>query len=83
MADSRFSYSLDEIKQMSEDVLKVAKEHGASSAEAGFLVCGLMEYLVLWPLILIANCLVLGRKQVMQEATPETWRRLVLLWVRS
>ncbi len=34
MADSRFSYSLDEIKQMSEDVLKVAKAHGASSAEA-------------------------------------------------
>lgn len=34
MADSRFSYSLDEIKQMSEDVLKVAKSLGASSAEA-------------------------------------------------
>jgi PmbA protein len=34
MADSRFSYSLDEIKQMSKDVLKVAKAHGASSAEA-------------------------------------------------
>lgn len=34
MADSRFSYSLDEIKQMSEDVLKVAKAQGASSAEA-------------------------------------------------
>ncbi|OIQ95308.1 metalloprotease PmbA [mine drainage metagenome] len=34
MADLRFSYSLDEIKQMSEDVLKVAKAHGASAAEA-------------------------------------------------
>lgn len=34
MADSRFSYSLDEIKQMSEDVLKVAKSLGATSAEA-------------------------------------------------
>jgi PmbA protein len=34
MADLRFSYSLDEIKQMSEGVLKVAKAHGASSAEA-------------------------------------------------
>ena len=34
MADSRFSYSLDEIKQMSEDVLKVAKAQGASAAEA-------------------------------------------------
>lgn len=34
MADSRFSYSLDEIKQMSQDVLKVAKAQGASSAEA-------------------------------------------------
>jgi len=34
MADSRFSYSLDEIKQMSEDVLKVAKGLGASAAEA-------------------------------------------------
>ncbi len=34
MADSGFSYSLDEIKQMSEDVLKVAKTHGASAAEA-------------------------------------------------
>ncbi|MDP1766573.1 MAG: metalloprotease PmbA [Methylotenera sp.] len=34
MADSRFSYSLDEIKQMSEDVLKMAKSLGASSAEA-------------------------------------------------
>lgn len=33
MADSGFSYSLDEIKQMSEDVLKVAKAHGASAAE--------------------------------------------------
>ena len=34
MADSGFSYSLDEIKQMSEDVLKVAKLQGASAAEA-------------------------------------------------
>ena len=34
MADSGFSYSLDEIKQMSEDVLKVAKSHGASATEA-------------------------------------------------
>lgn len=34
MADSGFSYSLDEIKQMSQDVLKVAKQMGASSAEA-------------------------------------------------
>lgn len=34
MADLRFSYSLDEIKQMSEDVLKTAKGLGASSAEA-------------------------------------------------
>ncbi len=34
MADSGFSYSLDEIKQMSRDVLKVAKDLGASSAEA-------------------------------------------------
>jgi PmbA protein len=34
MAESGFSYSLDEIKQMSEDVLKVAKSHGASAAEA-------------------------------------------------
>lgn len=34
MADSGFSYSLDEIKQMSEDVLKVAKNLGASAAEA-------------------------------------------------
>ena len=34
MADLRFSYSLDEIKQMSEDVLKVAKNLGASTAEA-------------------------------------------------
>ncbi|MFM2435839.1 MAG: hypothetical protein RL063_1820, partial [Pseudomonadota bacterium] len=33
MADSGFSYSLDEIKQMSADVLKVAKGHGASAAE--------------------------------------------------
>lgn len=34
MADLRFSYSLDEIKQMSEDVLKIAKTLGASAAEA-------------------------------------------------
>ena len=34
MADSGFTYSLDEIKQMSEDVLKVAKIQGASAAEA-------------------------------------------------
>ncbi|MGZ8261487.1 MAG: metalloprotease PmbA [Methylotenera sp.] len=34
MADSGFTYSLDEIKQMSEDVLKVAKTQGASAAEA-------------------------------------------------
>jgi PmbA protein len=34
MSDSGFSYTLDEIKQMSEDVLKVAKNHGASQAEA-------------------------------------------------
>lgn len=34
MADSGFSYSSDEIKQMSADVLKVAKAHGASAAEA-------------------------------------------------
>lgn len=34
MSDSGFSYSIDEIKQMSEDVLKVAKRLGASSAEA-------------------------------------------------
>lgn len=34
MSDSGFSYSLDEIKQMSEDVLKVAKLSGASAAEA-------------------------------------------------
>jgi PmbA protein len=34
MADSGFSYSLDEIKQMSKDVLRVAKDLGASSAEA-------------------------------------------------
>jgi PmbA protein len=34
MADSGFSYSLDEIKQMSADVLKVAKSQGASAAEA-------------------------------------------------
>lgn len=34
MADSGFSYSLDEIKQMSADVLKVAKAQGASAAEA-------------------------------------------------
>ncbi len=34
MADSGFSYSLDEIKQMSEDILRVAKSHGASATEA-------------------------------------------------
>lgn len=34
MADSGFTYSLDEIKQMSEDVLQVAKSSGASAAEA-------------------------------------------------
>ncbi len=34
MSDSGFSYSIDEIKQMSEDVLKVAKRMGASAAEA-------------------------------------------------
>jgi PmbA protein len=33
-SSSGFSYSLDEIKQMSEDVLKVAKSLGASAAEA-------------------------------------------------
>jgi PmbA protein len=33
-SNSGFSYSLDEIKQMSEDVLKVAKILGASDAEA-------------------------------------------------
>lgn len=33
MADSGFTYSLDEIKQMSEDVLKVAKQQGATAAE--------------------------------------------------
>lgn len=34
MEDSGFSYSLDQVKQMSEDVLKVAKTLGASAAEA-------------------------------------------------
>ncbi|MBA3696156.1 MAG: metalloprotease PmbA [Methylotenera sp.] len=33
MADSGFTYSLDEIKQMSEDVLKVAKTQGATATE--------------------------------------------------
>lgn len=33
MADSGFTYSLDEVKQMSEDVLKVAKTQGATAAE--------------------------------------------------
>lgn len=33
MADSGFTYSLDEIKQMSEDVLKIAKQQGATAAE--------------------------------------------------
>lgn len=32
--DAKFSYSFDEIMQMSEDVLKVAKNLGASAAEA-------------------------------------------------
>jgi PmbA protein len=34
MSDSGFSYSFEQIKEMSEDVLKVAKHLGASSAEA-------------------------------------------------
>ena len=34
MSDTGFNYSIDEIKQMSEDVLTVAKRLGASSAEA-------------------------------------------------
>ncbi len=34
MANTRFSYSLDEIKQMSQDVLTLAKKMGASAAEA-------------------------------------------------
>lgn len=34
MAETEFTYSLDEIKQMSEDVLKVAKSLGATQAEA-------------------------------------------------
>lgn len=34
MSDTGFNYSIDEIKQMSEDVLSVAKRLGASSAEA-------------------------------------------------
>jgi PmbA protein len=34
MSDTGFSYSIDQIKQMSEDVLSVAKRSGASSAEA-------------------------------------------------
>jgi PmbA protein len=34
MSDSGFSYSFDQIKEMSEDVLKVAKRLGASAAEA-------------------------------------------------
>ena len=33
MADSGFSYSLDDVKQMSNDVLKIAKNLGASAAE--------------------------------------------------
>lgn len=33
-SDSKFSYSFDAIKQMSEDVLKTAKANGASAAEA-------------------------------------------------
>lgn len=34
MSDSGFSYSFDQIKEMSEDVLKVARRLGASAAEA-------------------------------------------------
>lgn len=34
MSDSTFSFSLDQIKQMSADVLKTAKSLGASAAEA-------------------------------------------------
>ena len=34
MADSGFSYSLDDVKQMSNDVLNIAKNLGASAAEA-------------------------------------------------
>ncbi len=34
MADSTFSYSVDQIKQMSQDVLETAKALGASAAEA-------------------------------------------------
>lgn len=34
MSDSGFSYSFDQIKEMSEDVLKVAKRLGASAVEA-------------------------------------------------
>lgn len=34
MSDSTFSYSLDQLKQMSQDVLKIAKAAGASAAEA-------------------------------------------------
>lgn len=34
MSDSGFSYSFEQIKEMSEDVLKVAKRLGASAAEA-------------------------------------------------
>jgi len=34
MTDAIFSYSLDQIKQMSQDVLKTAKTNGASAAEA-------------------------------------------------
>jgi PmbA protein len=34
MAETEFTYSLDEIKQMSEDVLRIAKSLGASQAEA-------------------------------------------------
>ncbi len=34
MVNTGFSYSLDEIKQMSQDVLKLAKKQGASAAEA-------------------------------------------------
>lgn len=34
MSDSGFSYSFEQIQQMSEDVLKIAKRSGATSAEA-------------------------------------------------
>lgn len=34
MSEARFSYSLDDLRQMSADVLRLAQEAGASSAEA-------------------------------------------------